>query len=902
MKKNSKKMSKMITGVVLTASLLVPLVPQSAHAEVNKSMIASFGGSGYDKFKSVTPTPDGGYIAVGESRSNDKDMAGISKGFLDSTVVKFDSSGKKVWSKSYGGTQADSFASIVPTPDGGYLTVGYSNGIDGDFSKGSHGNNDAVVIKLDANGNKVWTKSFGGSASDQFDKVILTSDGGFVVVGRSESNDQDMQGLSKGQADAIIVKYDANGTKLWSKVFGGSQTDNFYSVAPTADGGVIAVGTSSSHDGDTTKMNLPYIPNGVSYAIALKYDSKGNQVFAKPYLGLSSNYPIFRDIVPSTDGGFLVAGFVNVGYGSNKGYIAKLDANGQYLWEKTFGGTNSTSFYSVTPTSDGGCIAVGESFSSDGDMKGLKKGYEDAVAVRYDANGNKLETTVLNVTNSGSSSFYSIAKGNDGGFVVVGESDSTNGDLAGMNKGGQDAILVKYADGVSLQTLIQNATTALNQAKKDLSQSSLDNAVKAINLISDTYAGKQDLLKQAKSIQAQIDVNTLTAKIGQADLTNLDIINQLQTQLDTTTTSVNQNVTDTTLKANLVQQLATLQEKLNEAKATILTGQAETNLTTDSVALAQSAIDTVNDTSVKDALQTRINVVKQVLQATDDVNKLKDSLTSFETTLNQTDLAKATDVKLNILDKIKNVLKGNASTTPSVMDNLQSSLKDIQTQEVVVENEVTSLPDSTVATISQRKTDLTTQVTNVQQVSNVIKAILDANSKGGHEEHGDLNSALSFENEHNEKAKTSVNYLIARQMIHLSANANLYDVAIPVFPSKEEKANVENSALASKGNPIEKNHFANDGVSLQPKSVTLGSILTDKLGGKEDIHFLSVNHSLATMDDQGNTALQYKTLTVHGKEVKVLDQGMDNLIAYSSKGYIDVYALISQAHLESNEK
>ncbi|WCK57564.1 hypothetical protein PP175_26220 (plasmid) [Aneurinibacillus sp. Ricciae_BoGa-3] len=944
MKKNSKQITKMVTGGVLAASLLLPLVPQSAHASMNQQFLSTFGGSGSDYFNSVVSTTDGGYVAVGNSNSTNFDMTGINNGANDAILVKYDSNGQKVWVKSFGGSKDDYFTGVTPTPDGGYMAVGYTASSDKDLAglKPKNGWYDAILVKFDSQGNKQWFKSLGDA---NFTAIKPTSDGGYIV-----------SGSSNGQA--ILVRYDANGNQLWEKSFGGSGDDNFKSVTATTGGGVIAVGSSMSTDGDMTGLNHSRYRED---AIAVKFDANGNKIWTKSFGGTYDDY--FNSVTQTLDGAFVAVGYTTsvdgdlkgLNKGGNDGFLIKFDTNGNKIWANTFGGSKDDYFYSVSPSSDGGVSVVGLSYSIDKDMTGLNKGSADGIVVKYDANGNKVDTKSFG--GSQYDLFNSVAYSSNGGFVVAGATGSSDGDVKGQTlMGGYDAILVSYADGVSLQTQVQNAINALNQAKASLTQSNLDQALKLINTLPDSYTGKQDLLNQEKFLQAQLDVNTLTTQISQADLTSQDVITQLKTKLDATTTSVNQNVTDATLKANLLQQLANLQEKLNEsqatllvvdaentasaglttldsvtlvqskvdvatdfinkkvtdtsvqsslnqrlaivqekineAKATLLTAQAENDLTSDCVTLAQSAVDTVGNATVKDALQVRLNVVKQVIQATDDVNKLKASLTSFETTLAQTDLSKPTDDKLNLFDKVKNLLKGNVKANPSVMDTLQASLKDIQTEAVVVANEVTALPDSTIDTIAQRKADLNNQVSNVQQVSNVLKAILDAHSKSVQEEHGDIKTFLPTKNV----------YLLGKERIHISSNTNLYDVTLPTFPAKDVKVEAKEAPSVSVGSIFEKNHFANDGLALQPQTVTLGSVLTDKLGAKEDIHFLSINHSLATMDDQGNATLRYKTLTVHGEVVKVLIQGQDNLIAYSSKGYINIFTNINQGHTLAKTK
>ncbi|MDR2197348.1 MAG: hypothetical protein LBO07_05220, partial [Coriobacteriales bacterium] len=126
------------------------------------------------------------------------------------------------WARSYGGSNHDEFTSVTPTADGGFVAVGSSWSSDGDLS-GNKGFENALIVKFDANGNKVWAKSYGGSDYDTFFSVIATSDGGYVAVGKSGSSNGDLPG-NKGEDDAIIVKFDANGNKLWSRNYGGSKT------------------------------------------------------------------------------------------------------------------------------------------------------------------------------------------------------------------------------------------------------------------------------------------------------------------------------------------------------------------------------------------------------------------------------------------------------------------------------------------------------------------------------------------------------------------------------------------------------------------------------------------------------------------------------------------------------
>ena len=408
------------------------------------AFVKNFGGSGAEFFYSVQETSDGGYVAVGYSDSIDGDLTGLNKGGRDCIIVKYNSSGDIDWNKNFGGTSSDSFGSVQETSDGGYIVVGYSQSTDVDLLGLNKGGQDAIIVKYDSSGNVIWNKNFGGSSSDNFEDVKTTGDGGYIVVGYSYSTNGDLTGLNKGSEDAIIVKYDSSGNVVWNKNFGGNYLELFINVVTTLDGGgYVAVGYSSSTDGDLTGL---YKGGSGNDAIIVKYDSSGNVVWNKNFGGTGDD--TFSGMALTMDGGYIAVGsssstngdLTSLNKGSLDAITVKYDSSGNVVWNKNFGGTGAETFYGVAQTSDGGYMAVGQSTSADGDITGLNKGSSDAIIVKYDSSGN----VVWNKNFGGSNydTFRGGALTSDGGYTTVGYSMSNDGDFT-SNKGMSDAFIVK---------------------------------------------------------------------------------------------------------------------------------------------------------------------------------------------------------------------------------------------------------------------------------------------------------------------------------------------------------------------------------------------------------------------------------------------------------------------------
>jgi hypothetical protein len=225
----------------------------------NKLWDKRYGGVDFDELYSVEQTSDGGYILGGYSYygiSGDKTEDG--RGNCDFWAVKTDASGNKIWDKRFGGTDYEHMYAMTQTNDNGYILAGDSRSkLSGDKSQNGRGKYDFWLVKLAGSGEKVWDKRFGGKEFDVVTTVKQTNDGGYVVGGESASGiEGDRTQANKGASDFWMLKLDADGNKIWDVAFGGSENDYLQDVSLTSDGGYILGGISrSERSGDKTQAN-----------------------------------------------------------------------------------------------------------------------------------------------------------------------------------------------------------------------------------------------------------------------------------------------------------------------------------------------------------------------------------------------------------------------------------------------------------------------------------------------------------------------------------------------------------------------------------------------------------------------------------------------------------------------
>lgn len=294
-------------------------------ANRNTEWSKTYGGTGEELARSVVQTTDDGYALVGHTSS-------FGAGGLDFWLVKIDTAGEMQWNKTFGGTSDDYAYSIVQTNDGGYALAGFT------ASFGA-GNRDLWLVKVDADGNPQWNKTYGGADYDGAYSLIQTSDGGYALAGITFS-------FGAGSDDFYLVKTDANGNIQWNKTYGGTNADYVYSVTQTSENGYAIAGSTMSFGAGSYDFWL------------VKTDSDGQALWNRTYGG--ANVDSARSLILTIDNGYaLVGNTKSQGAGGIDFWLVKTDANGNAQWNKTYGGTDDDCALSVIQSGDGEFIMTG---------------------------------------------------------------------------------------------------------------------------------------------------------------------------------------------------------------------------------------------------------------------------------------------------------------------------------------------------------------------------------------------------------------------------------------------------------------------------------------------------------------------------------------------------------------
>jgi hypothetical protein len=327
----------------------------------------------------VHQTTDDGYIVAGTTNFSGKGEQAY--------LLKTDSNGKGLWSKTYGDYGNEDASFVQQTTDGGYILAGDTDSYDNGTQ--------VSLIKTDSAGNELWSGAYGESGSDVGWAVQQSRDGGYIVTGNTFSN-------NGSSSQIYLVKTDSTGKELWDNNYG----DNGYaisrSVQQTYDGGYIIVGWTTSAFGMRVYL--------------VKTDFTGKELWSKMFGGEGDSRGISVQETP--DRGYIIAGETNSSSIYEQVYLIKTDFNGKEIWSKIFGADGDKFGDTVQQTTDGGFIVVGSTNAYD---PGLQ-----VFLLKTDSAGNKFWDKAFR--DSAFSFGYFVQQTSDGGYIISGSTlpDNSN--------------------------------------------------------------------------------------------------------------------------------------------------------------------------------------------------------------------------------------------------------------------------------------------------------------------------------------------------------------------------------------------------------------------------------------------------------------------------------------------
>jgi hypothetical protein len=337
--------SHLLFAICLIFSFLV-----SSTVLLPKRVIASemwqltYGGTDDERAYSVIQTSDEGFALLGARYYIDL----LTDDFY---LIKTDEHGKLEWEKTYGGSDREGGRSLVQTSDGGYALAGSTTSF-------GAGNIDFWLVKIDSDGNMMWNQTYGGTETDSVTSMVQTSDGGYALLGRTNS-------FGAGIWVFWLVKTDPDGEMIWNQTYGGTQWDEPNSLIQTSDGGYALAGYTES-----------FGEGGKDYWL-IKADSEGNIVWSQTYGGTEADDA--TAMVKTSDGGYVLVGS-STSIALSGVWLVKTDADGNIVWSKRLipAGSQLSDITSIVETSDGGYALTGDA------------PYHSIWVIKTDANGDIL--------------------------------------------------------------------------------------------------------------------------------------------------------------------------------------------------------------------------------------------------------------------------------------------------------------------------------------------------------------------------------------------------------------------------------------------------------------------------------------------------------------------------------
>jgi hypothetical protein len=359
-----------------TKLLCIAFLSNIFFAGAQNTFVNFYGGTGSSNYTSkIRTTTDGGYIAIGYYAVMKPDSTYQN----DIYVIKLNQNGDTLWTKTYGGSSDEYSSSIIQTSDGGYIIAGKTNSFGaGDF--------DEYVVKTNSNGDTTWTKTYGGTKYDNAHDIKQTSNGGYIILGYTAS----FSSSPNDTGNIYLINTDGSGNIMWTKAINILKYDVPSNIEITSDNGYMIGGYIGGNLIDTLLGDAPYIDTVTieknERIYLMKTDGLGNISWAKSYSTLGLSW--CNDVIQTNDGGYAFAGGFSLD-SLGVGCIVKTDASGSITWQKMFNRVP----YSINQTHDNGYIVSFEGATRSSDSPSLPSYYPSIVLVKFTITGDTLWTS-----------------------------------------------------------------------------------------------------------------------------------------------------------------------------------------------------------------------------------------------------------------------------------------------------------------------------------------------------------------------------------------------------------------------------------------------------------------------------------------------------------------------------
>jgi len=351
----------------------------------------SFGGDKFDRALFIDHTSDGGYIVCGYSNSFNNSNS------YDIYVVKLDGSATIQWQRTFGGNRTDVGWGIKELKDKTYLLFG-AIGVDST-------NDDIFIAKLDANGNKLWEKTYGGNTYERCTQMIPTTDNNFVLIGQ--------RNIKEGNIDSYVLKIDVNGNLIWEKTFGGPFVERTFYGAEIPGEDLLISGLTLPHGNNKADIYF------------LRLTKNGDLVWNKTY-GEKNVHEIVHSFCINND----IKTYTLTGYsetnkeGFHEGLFLQINENGDVISKQAHNNGEDLRLMHSEPLSDGGFIVAGYT------RKDIMSEISDAVLLKFDKDGKVKWLRTIGDADKDDQGYWVIVN-KDGSYTFVGYTHSIgkNGDI-----------------------------------------------------------------------------------------------------------------------------------------------------------------------------------------------------------------------------------------------------------------------------------------------------------------------------------------------------------------------------------------------------------------------------------------------------------------------------------------